>query len=924
MASHNRRRAYPSAQYNLNPAESVQPGYGSGAPQVGTPSAQIYGGVSGVPGVDPLTQGFASMNLNQQPAQQVAPVVDPSVNAGLNGVAQAYGNPAYPPLNSQPAYYGQSAQPSQQPLGSYGSTPSQLPALPMNQLYSTDLLKELPPPISDLQLPPPPVILAPGISLTGQQDSNSPPEYFRSTLNVLPTTNNLLKKTKLPLALVVRPYISLHNSEVPVAVVSDALISRCRRCRTYINPFVTFQEDGKRWRCNLCNLLNDTPMGFDFNQATSTPVNRLERSELNHAVVEFVAPPEYMVRAPQPLVFVFVLDVSAAALANGALATVSRTILDSLDRIPNKDGRARVSFIGVSSSLTFFQIPADEEADKETSLLVVSDLDDVLIPAAEGLLVNLADCRSNVEKLLANFNDYFAGSGDQGSAFGPALKSAHRLINSLGGKIVCFTSSLPNIGIGKLTVRDEESVADKPKEASALLGANNAFYKSFAVDCNKSQVTVDMFLTGSSYQDVATLANLPRYSAGQTHFYPAWSASRMEDITKLSKEISNHLSMEIQLEAVMRIRGSTGTRMSAFYGNFFNRSSDLCSFPTFARDQSYVIEMAIEETLTKPYAYVQAAVLHTTAFGERRIRVLTLALPTSKEIKDIYASADQLAIANYYTHKAIEKTYSSSLNDAREYLNKSMIEILQTYKKELVAGNIGSSSPVQICTNLRMLPLLLHSLTKNIGFRSGKVPSDHRANALNLLGSMPLPYLIKYIYPSVYSLHDMPDDCGLPFTGEEDVPEEGLKVGETVLPTPLNATITNFEKYGLYLVCNTSELFLWVGGDAVPQLVNDLFGFEDISEIPIGKVDLPELDSDFNVRVRNIIGKIREHYDTIVYQNLYIIRGPSSNENAYAATANREVIPLRMWCMSGLVEDRSNGSNSYREYLGQLREKVVS
>ena len=40
----------------------------------------------------------------------------------------------------------------------------------------------------------------------------------------------------------------------------------------------------------------------------------------------------------------------------------------------------------------------------------------------------------------------------------------------------------------------------------------------------------------------------------------------------------------------------------------FNRSSDLCSFPTFPRDQSYLIEMSIEETINKPVVYFQAAV----------------------------------------------------------------------------------------------------------------------------------------------------------------------------------------------------------------------------------------------------------------------------------------------------------------------------
>ena len=157
-------------------------------------------------------------------------------------------------------------------------------------------------------------------SLTGSPNSNAPPQYMRSTLNAVPINNSLLKKSKLPFALVVRPYISLKDEEMPVPVVSDTIIARCRRCRTYINPFVQFLDTGHRWRCNMCNLANEVPQAFDWDSSANESRDRMQRVELNYAVVDYIAPTEYMVRPPQPLVYLFLVDVSAVAVSSGKLS----------------------------------------------------------------------------------------------------------------------------------------------------------------------------------------------------------------------------------------------------------------------------------------------------------------------------------------------------------------------------------------------------------------------------------------------------------------------------------------------------------------------------------------------------------------------------------------------------------------------------
>lgn len=144
---------------------------------------------------------------------------------------------------------------------------------------------------------------------------------------------------------------------------------------------------------------------------------------------------------------------------------------------------------------------------------------------------------------------------------------------------------------------------------------------------------------------------LPRYTGGQTYFYPGYHNSRPEDSSKFAHEFSELLAEEIGLEAVLRIRASRNLRMSAFHGNFFIRSSDLLALPNVPRNQSYCVEVSIEDEVRLPTACFQTALLHTTCFGERRIRVITLCLPVTDSLSELYASANQVAIAAYLANK---------------------------------------------------------------------------------------------------------------------------------------------------------------------------------------------------------------------------------------------------------------------------------
>ena len=64
-------------------------------------------------------------------------------------------------------------------------------------------------------------------------------------------------------------------------------------------------------------------------------------------------------------------------------------------------------------------------------MLVVGDVEDVFLPMASDLLVNLTETRPAIETLATKLNDMFKDSHCIGNAMGPALQAAYKLIVSL-------------------------------------------------------------------------------------------------------------------------------------------------------------------------------------------------------------------------------------------------------------------------------------------------------------------------------------------------------------------------------------------------------------------------------------------------------------------------------------------------------------
>jgi protein transport protein SEC24 len=208
---------------------SFEGGYGGGAPQ--QQQAQVQGQL--------FTPGLAGdqMFAGQQQPAYYSPEADYNTSPGY--VQQQQG-----------AVYGQQQQVSPGQAPQISALTDQFGQMGMGvqkplQLHTINLLTSPPDP-RELSVLPPEIRLPPNACVTPSTTANADPSYLRCTLNAIPTTSNLLSKSKIPLGLVITPYRSLNEGESAVPLVTDTIIARCRRCRTYINPFVQFIDAGNR------------------------------------------------------------------------------------------------------------------------------------------------------------------------------------------------------------------------------------------------------------------------------------------------------------------------------------------------------------------------------------------------------------------------------------------------------------------------------------------------------------------------------------------------------------------------------------------------------------------------------------------------------------------------------------------------------
>lgn len=490
----------------------------------------------GFPGMQHQQQFQSQLHQHpQMPGQGLAPPQQQQMQQPMGYPGQQMGFPGQQMQAPQavPAMHSAS---SARPAGGSGSAapridPNQIPrpryTNPANPVRynTTDSSANVPPPA--------------WADFVAEDTGNANPRFMRSTLGHVPTSKDILKESKLPLAVLVtplaQPLVSAGERPLQCVDFGEEGPIRCGRCRGYINSWAKWSvaDGGRTWSCNLCGMNNEAPGWYQCSSGVDQYGNRRDRNdrpELCVGSLEFTAPKAYLLRPPSPLCVAFLVDTSLPAITSGQMSTVLVAIKAALETLQYVGGgKARAGIVTFDSSVQFYDCSPGR---KDVMQAVAGDIDDSFCPLPlDQWCPPVSQAKQQLDALLTRlpvlFQPTIARSSQ--SCSGAAIKAAVDGLGDTGGRIIAFECQLPLIGEGKLGNREAAKNYGIDKERDMYTPASGPagqWYIDLAKHAASRGIAVDIAACSSSnFVDLPTQAALTTHTGGEVVQYPYFTPS---------------------------------------------------------------------------------------------------------------------------------------------------------------------------------------------------------------------------------------------------------------------------------------------------------------------------------------------------------------------------------------------------------------
>ncbi|XP_065218040.1 protein transport protein Sec24C [Planococcus citri] len=828
-----------------------------GAPQeqsFAPPSQTSFGGPPGAPQVNAFPPS-SSVYQNQPP------------NSGYpnnaNGPPAAQG---YPPYNQKsafsPPYSKMPGSPDMPPQGAYGGHQyGGMPQQPPQQQYQRKLDPDsMPNPIEVMSedrkvfsnkpfhtnqagLVPPLV----STEFLVEDEGNANPRFIRSTMYNVPCNMDMMKQADVPFSLVITPLATLAPEEQLPPIVNTGEFGpvRCVRCKAYVNPFMKFVDGGRRFVCALCKAVTEVPAEyFQHLDHTGNRVDRYERPELLYGAYEFTVTKEYCKdnEIPKVPALIFVIDVSYNNIKSGMVKILCEQMSDIVQNyLPTDDNgeenpRMRVGFITYDSTVHFYNIKA---CLGQPQMMIIGDMEDVFVPLLDGFLCDPLESLTVINSLMQQIPATFAETRETDTVLLPAIQAGLEALKAAkcAGKLLVFHSSLPTANApGKLTIREDRKLLGTDKEKVQLSPQNSA-YTNLAQECVSAGCSVDMFIFNNSHIDLATIGQVSKLTGGEIYKYTYFQAEVHGE--RFIEDVKRDTSRNIAFDAVMRVRTSTGVRPVSFYGHMHMSNTTDIELASINADKSIAVEIKHDDKLAEEDGvFIQVALLYTSCSGQRRVRLLNLALKCCTQMADLYRNCELDTIINYLSKAAVTKLLEGTPRQVKEGLATKCARILACYRRLCADPSTPGQLILPEC--MKLLPLYTNCLLKSDAISGGSdMTVDDRWYMMQVVLISDIPSSVNYFYPRL-------------------IPLVNVEVYSDEIPNTIRCTSCKLLNNEAYLLENGVYMFLWLGSQVPVEWLNNVFGVPNVSTAILNIAKIPLRDNAQSKRLYSLIDRVQK------------------------------------------------------------------